>query len=106
VNGTEEIDLVGDALPLEIVDIDGQRLTFTWFFLSGVDRLTVTASGDRLGVVEQLESNRPRLLPDSDWSDWLDADGRADRVVAAAQQQWHHRGEIVAERALREGGQL
>jgi hypothetical protein len=106
MNDTGEVDLVGDALPLEIVDIDGQSLTFIWYFLGGVDRLTITTTGDRLGVVEQLESAKPRLLPDSDWSEWLDTNGRTERIIAAAQQQWHHRGEIVADRALHEGGQL
>jgi hypothetical protein len=106
MNGSGGTDLLGDALPLEAAEIDGRLLTFVWFHLSGVDRLTVTSRGERVGVVEHLETREPRLIPDSDWAKWLNTKDHAARVLARATLQWQHRGEIVADRALRDGGQL
>ena len=36
---------------------------------------------------------------------WFEEHGRVERIIAAAGRQWQHRGEIVADRALAEGGQ-
>ncbi|MEU5156089.1 hypothetical protein [Glycomyces sp. NPDC021274] len=98
-------ELLGDALPLEIVNIDGRQFTMIWYYLSGVDRLSLASRDGTAGVIEGLEGRRPRLLPDCDWSAWFEEHGRAERVIAAAGRQWQHRGEIVADRALAEGGQ-
>lgn len=101
----ERSELLGDGLPLEIVDIDGQKLTFVWCHLGGVDRLSLTCSSEAVGVVERLETRRPRLIPDRSWSEWFADEARAERVKAEAMRQWRHRGEIIADRALAEGGQ-
>jgi hypothetical protein len=98
-------ELLGDAMPLEIVNIDGYRFTMIWYYLSGVDRLSLASSDGAAGVIEGLDGRRPRLLPDRDWAAWFEEHGRGDRMIAAAGRQWHHRGEIVADRALAEGGQ-
>jgi hypothetical protein len=105
VTESRQDGLVGDALPLEIIGIDGQSATFIWYYLGGVDRLTVVADGQRMGVIEQLDSKQPRLIPDHGWSAWFEDAQRSDRFVAQAKRQWDRRGEIVADRALREGGQ-
>lgn len=99
----DEVDLVGDALPLEVADIDGRLITFIWYYRSGVDRLTLVSGGDRSGVVEHLDSRKPHLLEDGDWKAWFSANNRAGRTLAAAAKQWRHRGEIVADRALAGG---
>jgi hypothetical protein len=99
-----EADLIGDALPLEVVEIDGRPITFIWYFRSGVDRLSLVSGGDRPGVVESLDSKRPLLRADSDWEAWFTENNRDGRTVAAAAKQWLHRGEIVADRTLAEGG--
>jgi hypothetical protein len=96
---------LGDGLPLEIVDIDGQKLTFVWYHLGGVDRLSLTCSSEAVGVVEGLDTRQPRLIPDRSWSAWFTEEARAERVRAEAMRQWSHRGETVADRALAEGGQ-
>lgn len=98
-------ELLGDGLPLEIVDIDGQKLTYVWYHLGGVDRLSLTCSGEAVGVVERLETRQARLIPDRSWSRWFAEEARAERVKAEAKRQWLHRGEIVTDRALVEGGQ-
>lgn len=100
----ERSELLGDGLPLEIVDIDGQKVTFVWYHLGGVDRLSLTCSGEAVGVVERLETDQPRLIPDGSWSTWFADEARAERVEAEAMRQWRHRGEMVADRAVAEGG--
>jgi hypothetical protein len=96
--------LLGDALPLEVTEIDDRRFTFVWYFQCGVDRLSLIADGETAGVVEALETRSPRLLCDNDLEGWFEQSNRAARVLAAAHLQWRHRGEIVAEHALAEGG--
>ncbi|MCH7229918.1 hypothetical protein L0U85_03455 [Glycomyces sp. L485] len=96
-------DLVADALPLEVVDIDGRPITFIWYYRSGVDRLTLVSDSGRGGVVENLDSMKPQLREDRDWKEWFSANNRVERTLAAAAEQWRHRGEIVADRALAGG---
>jgi hypothetical protein len=100
----DEAGLVGDALPLEVVEIDGRPITFIWYFRSGVDRLSLVSGSDRPGVVECLDSKRPLLRADSDWETWFRESNRDRRTLAAAAKQWLHRGEIVADRTLAGGG--
>lgn len=97
-------DLVGEALPLEITEIDDRKFTFVWYFRSGVDRLSLAVDGEPAGVIEALDTRTPRLLCDKSREVWFAERNRAARVVAAAHLQWSHRGEIVADRALAQGG--
>jgi len=97
--------LLGDALPLEIVEIDGRRFTFVWYFESGVDRFSLTVDGEPAGVIEALDTRTPRLLCDNDWEDWFATESRTATIIAMAHFQWAHRGEIVVDRALALGGQ-
>ncbi|GAA1683372.1 hypothetical protein GCM10009830_33240 [Glycomyces endophyticus] len=98
--------LLSDALPLEVTEIDDRTFSFVWYFQSGVDRLSLIADGETAGVVEALETPTPRLLCDTDLEGWFAQSNRAARVLAAAHLQWRHRGEIVAEHALSEGGAI
>ena len=97
--------LLGNALPLEVTEIDDRRFTFVWYFQSGVDRLSLITDDETAGVVEALETRTPRLLCDKDLEGWFAQSNRAARVLAAAHLQWRHRGEIVADHALAEDGQ-
>lgn len=99
-----EADLLGDALPLEVVEIDGRPITFIWYYRSGVDRLSLVSGSDRSGVVEGLDSKHPLLRADSGWEAWFTENKRDGRTLAAAAKQWLRRGEIVADRTLAGGG--
>ncbi|MFG3339503.1 hypothetical protein [Glycomyces sp. NPDC048151] len=99
----EDASLLGDALPLEMTEIDNRRFTFIWYFQSGVDRLSLAVDGEPTGVVEALETRTPRLLCCKEMEGWFAESNRAARILAAAHLQWRHRGEIVAERALAKG---